>query len=156
MSNGVLGVDPSKVDSSPEFAVGTQATLPGGKVYEYVKATGSITQYHVVAIDEAGEVAAGYGYDSSAIPVRLGIAQAALTSGKYGWVARKGMGLTVKAITGSTADGKVYTSATAGAVGSSSSTQSLIQGLRLDAANASGSTANTACSAITELCSSCA
>lgn len=153
MTTQILGVSPSRVDTTREFALGTQAEQ-NGVLYEYVKATGAITQYHVVAISEDGEVAAGYAHDASSVPARIGIAQATLASGEYGWVARKGLSLTVKTVSGATADGKVYTSATAGAVASSSSSQSLIQGLRLNAAYASPG--NTACSALTELTAFCA
>jgi hypothetical protein len=65
----------------------------------------------------------------------LGVPQLALASGEYGWFARQG-GFSVKVLDSCAADVKLYTSATAGVLDDSSSTQSLIEGLRINAAAA--------------------
>ena len=132
---------------------GTETTDEEGRVLVYFKATGTIEQGAVVAVDKLGEASAGVTYASlgSAAPfsARLGIALAAMTTGQYGWALRKGVGQ-VYALPLCAANVPLYTSGTAGRVDDTSTTQNKIQGLRLDA-TVGATAALTACTAVSDL-----
>lgn len=97
--NTVIGINPTQVDTSPGFALGTvgQTHAGSGKVYKYV-------QYKegAAAVDGvAGEVAYYYTLDgyknnqvtsdlSDSIEIGAGVLQAVMSDGEYGWVQIKG------------------------------------------------------------------
>lgn len=98
-----------------------------GKEYVYIQANGAIAQYDVVAIDEAGQAApvtkalADDGY-------KIAIAQTAIADNEYGYVQVKGV-VALNVLANCAADVALYTSATAGSLDDTSTSQTKILGL---------------------------
>jgi hypothetical protein len=104
----------SSSDQGNQFKLGTRIFADDGQEYVYVHASGAITQYYWVGIDEDWEAAmltdamAQDGW-------MIGVAQVAFSDNDFGWVAVRGANLRGSAIyEASTADVQLFTSATAG------------------------------------------
>jgi len=102
----------------------------------YVQASGAITQYDCVAIDENFQAAAmtktlaDAGHD-------VGFAQVAFVDNDYGWVACDGANNSVRVAASCAADVSLYTTATAGVLDDTSASQTKIEGPVLVAAGTS-------------------
>lgn len=111
-----LMTDPTAVDSSQKFALGTRAIDKNGYEYIYLKGVASTVQYSPVVYDEDGTTCLA---DSSGTaPANEGpiaVAQAAVDStSEYGWYMINGK---TYVISGDVADnGQVYLTTTAGTV----------------------------------------
>jgi len=120
----IAGVNVTNVDDStnPLFALGTIVEGTNGTKFMYVKALSTVAQYDAVCIKASGSaVAAEYG----AVPitttnalesVRVGFAQTAIASSKYGWVALEGQDLRVKCLIACQPKVPLFTTATAGSL----------------------------------------
>lgn len=103
-----------------------------GKDYVYVQASGAIAQYDIVAIDEAGQAAkvtkalADDGY-------KIAVAQSAFADDEYGYVQVKGV-VSINVLANCAADVALYTSATAGSLDDTDTSQTKILGLVATAA----------------------
>lgn len=144
----IIGVRLDTLHTSPEFAVGTMVdTTDGGRAI-YVQASGAITRYNVVAIDEdytarsVTSALAGAGH-------RPGFAQVALADNDYGWVYLSGSNIKVRAASSCAADALLYVGTTglsAGVVDDASATGRVtLQGVVLVTANASSTTTALEC-----------
>ena len=106
-----------------ERALGTQNT-----VWVFVQASAAIAQYDAVGIDENFQAApltktmADDGWF-------IGFAQAAFDSGDYGWVAIAGSDIGVNVLVSCAADVPLYTTATAGKLDDTSTSQTKIDGI---------------------------
>jgi len=120
-TSGALGVDfderiagtGTSLNQSNQFALGTIERGADGTMWMYVHASGAITLYDCVAIDE--------NYEAAAITTALaqaghqvGFAQAAFSDNDFGWVAICGSNIRVRAAAACAPDILLYTSATAG------------------------------------------
>ena len=109
----ILGVDFTSTPTAKEFKLGTMAVGSDGTEWVYVQASGAITQYDAVAIDENFQAAAlttalnGAGH-------KLGFAQVAFVDNDYGWVATRGSNISVRVASSCAADARLYTTTTAG------------------------------------------
>lgn len=98
-----------------------------GKEYAYVQANGAIAQYDVVGIDEAGQAApltkamADDGW-------KIGVAQVAFADNEFGYVQIRGV-TTMNVLASCAADTVLYTSATAGSLDDTSTSQTKIAGI---------------------------
>jgi hypothetical protein len=143
-----FGFDPSTTLSADEqnqgkgFGVGSKATDDRGRVWQYVQASGAITQYDFVTIDEDFQAVAlakaavddGHG---------VGVAQAAFDDNDFGWVlVYSGYDGILGRVGGScAADVALYTSGTSGVLDDESTSQTKIDGIVVTAANTSTSAA---------------
>lgn len=119
-----------------------------GTEWVYVQASGAITQYDCVVIDEDGTAravtdtvaAAGDGH-------RVGVAQVAFADNEYGWVAIAGSDIKVRVGASCAADALLWTTATAGVLDDASASAASIRitGITVTtAATASGTQAEEA------------
>jgi len=139
-------LDSNVATADSNHAVGT--TVKGNNASEWLRvvAGSNIAQYDAVAVAFAG----------TAVPIThalaragntIGVAQNAITSGNYGWVAINGHSLRVNTLAAEAVGVSLYTTDTAGALAdaTASGSAALIMGLTL-VATASGTTAsNAAC-----------
>lgn len=137
----LIGYKLTEVGSTELFDLGKEIDTPNGNRYKYVQAGGTIAASDICLIEDTNVVTALTTTNAGSIPTWCGIAQAALTSGQYGWVLISGTG-TVNALASCATDVKLYTTATAGALDDAVTT--LISGIKLSATNG-GATAAVAC-----------
>ena len=148
------GIDVTKVDTRPEFQVGTVATVPisfsdvgsdgstakthyGFTTVRYVKAGAALTAASVYFIDvdnvagkQAGSASAVKHANATGKAIRLGIPIVAIASGSYGWVTVSDL-CKVAVLASCVQFVPLYTSGTDGAVDDASSSQTLIAGLHI-------------------------
>lgn len=156
MSN--LGANYLTVDTTQKFDLRASYYDESAEAeFVYVQASGTIAAFDAVKIDHDGTAAALTTTISGAEPTRVGVAQVGLSTGQFGWVFVRGggtgRGIKVNALTLCTADAKLYTTATAGAIDDTAT--DLIQGLVLVSTNAAGGTVATECHAVTYLTTNC-
>lgn len=139
----VVTQDLTDVETSPRHQTGMIVHGTDGGVYEYVYAGAAITQYDAVVINGCGTARPA----TTALAVsmkKIGVAQIAFACGEYGFVARQGYGLTCNLVANAGATAQLYTTATAGALGTTLVTAALVAGaLSVTAASAGGTTAAT-------------
>lgn len=137
----LAGVNLTNVSTTAEFPLGTQVHGTNASVWEYVQAgTAAVSQYDAVAINGSGNAQAC----TTAIAAthrKVGFAQVAIACGSYGWVARQGVGLTVKLAASAAAGAQLYTTATAGTLDSTKVTAGGLVGVfAISAASGGGVT----------------
>lgn len=115
-----------------------------GKEYIYCVAGEALTQYDFVVITPVTFSAVQLTKTDADKNYDIGVTAIAVTSAYYFWAQVYGDASNL-CITGTLADSPVYTSATAGAAGTTATSQTAIQGLVFTVANSSGSTAARAC-----------
>lgn len=138
-----IGANITLPTTSAEFALGQLGEGADATRWVYVQASGAITQYNAVAIDEdytarsVTSALAGAGH-------RPGFAQVAFADNEYGWVALSGSNIKVRAASSCAADCLLYVGTTglsAGVVDDASLTGRVtLQGVVLVSANASSTT----------------
>lgn len=143
------GVNLTNVGDTAEFPVGTLVEGTNASIWEYVRATdGAVTQYQAVCINGSGTAIPATTTHAGTLK-KVGFAQVAIGSGQYGWVARMGYGLTVKAAASAAAGALIYTTATAGTVDSTAVTAACIMGTTLIVASSGGGVSNVTMTAAT-------
>ncbi len=113
MNENLTGVDVSVTETSPTFALGTNVAKDG-KVYTYVQASGALSQYDAVIIDEAGQaVTASLTTSASAFGDRVGVIAVDFADNDYGWAQVYGVA-TVNVLANCAANAVLNTTGTAG------------------------------------------
>lgn len=113
ISSVIGGSQTTTTDSTKKFGEGDRATGSSGTVWVYVQASGAITQYDWVAIDENFQAAAGT--DALAgVGHMIGFAQVAFADNEWGWVAIEGSDIKVRAAPSCVADGNLWSFTTSG------------------------------------------
>lgn len=125
---GDLTAGNSGYDNPPQ-APGTEAFGVNGIQYVYVLAATVINVNEVVCIDQGFNASEATTALASTGEYRPGFAQVAIPSGSYGWVALNGSGILVSMAASCTKDLPLYTSATAGVMAVTSSSQTLLAGV---------------------------
>jgi hypothetical protein len=144
--SGMLNVDLDEdvTTANSNFAVGT--TVKGNNASEWLRvvAGATIGDYDCVAVAQAG-TATPITHALARAGLTIGVAQNAITSGQYGWVAINGHSLRVSTLAAEAVGVSLYTTDTAGhlADATASGSAALIMGLTL-VATASGTTASSA------------
>lgn len=140
ITSGVIGTKLTATHTSPEFQVGSRFVGTDGTEWVYVQASGAITQYDYVTIDEDFTAVAGTkaGVDDGHM---IGFAQIAFATTEYGWVACKGTGISVRVLGSCNGDVALYTTSTAGKLDDSSTSQTKIDGIVAVSTNATATTA---------------
>lgn len=144
-----IGVVLNDVDTSPQFDLGARTSGEDGLVFTYVKAAEALALSDGLCISPAGlaskvtKALVDKGYQVGCVPAMISeLTSIAVDS--YFWACISGV-QSVNCITGSTASvSPVYTTATAGAFGTASGSQSLVRGIVFSATNSSGATASRA------------
>lgn len=119
-------------------AVNTPGHLIGQTIFDdqvgarwmYVKASAAITQYAVVGINSVGSAVMLTSTLAATGAYKIGMAQVALSSAFYGWVQIYGP-TTALVLTGAAVAVPLYTTASAGYLGSASASQTEIRGVTL-------------------------
>jgi hypothetical protein len=140
VTSPTLGVDFTATPTSADFALGTKVQGSDGTEWVYVQASGAITQYQFVGIDENFQAAAltkAMADDGWAV----GAAQSAFADDDYGWVAIGGSNVSGNLLTLCAADVALYTSGTAGALDDTASSQTKIDGIVAVTGGVTGTTA---------------
>ncbi len=139
----LVGSNIGSPSADATFSLGTEMLGTGNSNWVYGQAASAISQYRAVCIDQNGQaknltktlVDAGN---------TVAIAQAAFASGEYGWFCRQGFDLSanikVRVLASCAAGASLYTSATAGALDDSSTSQTEIIGIVIVTAASSSAT----------------
>lgn len=138
MATGFVGANTSGVYGTPSAAPADVGQLAGlndrvetydGKRWVFVSASTSVTSYQVVAIDSQGYAQA----ITSALAQagnRVGVAQNNISSGSYGWVQTFGP-CSVAVLSTCSSNTVLYTSATAGSLDDTATSQIKIAGITI-------------------------
>jgi len=126
-TSGVLGVDFTLTPTTAEFDLGTCVMGTDGTKWVYVQASGAITQYDAVGIDENYQAAALTKALADA-GHQVGYAQVAFADNDYGWIACAGSNVSVRVAASCAADVALYTTATAGVLDDTSASQTKLLG----------------------------
>lgn len=110
------------------FGANDVMTTHDGKQYRYVLSTDTIAAYDVCAVTSAG--VASRCTSANVLGGLVGVAQATLSSGYYGWVQTLGQ-TTVNCLSTCSAGVALYTSATAGSLDDTATSQTKIGGLTI-------------------------
>lgn len=127
-TSGRLGVLYTNTPTTAEFKLGQTDVGEDGTCWVYVQASGALTQYDYVTIDENYQAAAGTAA-ALADGHAVGFAQSAFADDDYGWVAIKGSNIKARLAAACAADVPLYTSATAGVLDDASSGQTKVDGV---------------------------
>lgn len=120
LTNGVIGADLTAVTETQQFTLGNRHTGSDGTVWVHVQASGAITQYDAVGIDENFQAAAltdalaGAGH-------MIGFAQSAFTDNYYGWVAVEGTNIQCRVAASCVQDTQMWSFTVAGVLDDASS-----------------------------------
>ncbi|MGI9383869.1 MAG: hypothetical protein ACR2PO_12010 [Methyloligellaceae bacterium] len=124
-------------DEGNEFPLGTRVMTADAGEYIFVHASGAITQYDAVGIDENFEAAAltkAIADDGHIV----GFAQVAFADNDFGWVAHRGSNISVRLAASCAADVTLYTTATAGVLDDTAASQTAVNGVVAVAAASAG------------------
>jgi hypothetical protein len=123
-----IGVSETLRTTTANSSLLTKGETPG-KHWVYVQANGAIAQYDVVAVDETGQAATITKALADA-STKVGVASAAFADNEYGWAQIYG-NCTLNVLASCAADAILYTSATAGSLDDTSTSQTKIDGILL-------------------------
>lgn len=122
----IQGLDPTKVSSTAEFAVGTIGMDYSGKIYKYVQydtgagsvaaVAGQVAYYYAVSGTSAGQTTIVTSDLTDTAGIGAGVLQSAPTDGQYCWIQIKGPATLSIALTAG-GDGAQLTPTGAGADG---------------------------------------
>jgi len=124
----LLGVNISATYTSAEAAalgipLGTLVTAQHGQIYEFVKALSTVAQYDCVAFLADSSTSNAFiqqvapaDTTNGALSYKVGIAQVAIASGEYGYVAINGSQLQVKVLVACQPAVPLFLTATAGSL----------------------------------------
>ena len=140
-TQSAVGIDfDGGTESTASQALGTRMVANDASEWLYVTAGSAIAQYDVVAVTEA----------YSAVPITKALvdtgelvasAPEAISSGEYGWVQMGGV-CTINVLASCAADTILYSSATAGSLDDTATSQTRVDGIKLTTAR--GGTAGSA------------
>ena len=116
ITSGTIGANLDTTSTTPLFALGERYSGTDGTEWVYVQASGAITQYFSVGIDEdfQATVLADAGGAASHL---WGAAQVAFADNEYGWIPVKGTNFRVRVAASTSADAKLYTTGSGGTAG---------------------------------------
>lgn len=129
-TSGVLSAKFGDVHTDAKFKLGTVACGNGGTEWIYVQSTSAVTQYHCVSIDKDHKIRPITKALADVNP-RVGFAQVAFAADEYGWVAMRGSDTNLKVLVKAACADFVdlYTSASAGVLDDTSTSQTKIVGV---------------------------
>lgn len=109
----LAGTNTADTSTTKEHALGTVATGTDGTEWVYCQASGAVTIYQAVGINEDYDC---YALTSTlaAQSDKIGFAQVAIPASSYGWVATRGSNIKVRTKASAVADTQLWTTASAG------------------------------------------
>lgn len=135
ITSGIIGVSLTTTTAGTttdgadaKFTLGQRASGSDNTEWVYVQASGAITQYDAVGIDENFQAAAL----TTAIADdgwQIGFAQVAFADNEFGWVCSRGANISARVAASCAADVALYTTATAGVLDDASTSQTKIDGV---------------------------
>jgi hypothetical protein len=144
--SGSLGVKLGETHDAPQFAPGTTVKGNNASEWLYVLAGANIAQHACVAVEFAG-TASPVTHALARAGHTIGVAQNAIASADYGWVAINGHSLRVNTLAAEGVGLTLYTTDTAGTLAdaTASGSAATILGLTLVATASGASASNAAC-----------
>ncbi len=148
-SGGIEGSRLNDVNDTQEAQLGSRVFGANGQVFVYVKAAETLALTDALCINPADftvnkltKALVDAGRLVASVPVLISQVTSITTTNPYFWACVAGV-TDVNCITGSTASvSAVYTTGTAGALGTASGSQTQIRGVVFTATNSSGATAS--------------
>lgn len=127
-TSGVIGVNLTRYDSTPQLNPGTIVNLDDGGQAMYVKAsTSALSTYAAVAITQNG-IATMLTTTNGATTPRVGFAQTSIATSNYGWVQLGGQ-MRVNVAANCASSVPLFTTSTAGVLDDATVTAGYIMGL---------------------------
>lgn len=117
---GMVGVDLNNQSTTQLFALGTHVLGTQNSEWVYINAATSVSGLSAVAINAAGTGGMASGGDLTA-GRQLALAQTSISAQAFGWVAIRGLGLTVATTGSSSATSSVFLAASGTPTGTLSS-----------------------------------
>ncbi len=125
----VAGTGYTAYNDYPPFKAGQTTTGTDGTTWVYCKYAAAATQYDWIAIDELFNAASGTKALADA-SFQVGWTQVAITAANsYAWVAMNGTAISGRILAASTSDSPLWTTTTAGVLGTTSASQTKIGGV---------------------------
>ncbi|TAH36538.1 MAG: hypothetical protein EYC62_02525 [Alphaproteobacteria bacterium] len=124
----IIGLDPTDRSATPLHKAGSVGMDSTGAEYIYVQAGATINSGDCVAVDSSFSAQAITKTLADTLPI-VGFAQAAFTSGNWGWVARRGVGVRGNMLANTTVNVPLYTTGTAGHLSHVSTSQTMVHGV---------------------------
>lgn len=140
-TNPIAGANLNVTTAAAQFAVGTKCSGSQDTEWVYVEANGAISAGDIVEITASGTATRATTAGPRTGVTELAAAQNAFATGEFGWVARRGYGLTI-AVSSTTQPGVLYIATTSGKL-SNTSASSTIAGILINNASATATTATT-------------
>ena len=140
ITNGTIGRKLTDTETTPADTVGNVVSTTDGQ-WMFVRAAEAITQYDYVCVDETNHARRGTkgGVDDGHI---IATAQNAIAASAYGYVKLTGSDGNVRVRASCAADVPLYTTASAGILDDTSTTQTKVDGIVIVAAQTSASAGN--------------
>ena len=124
----IIGIDSTDRASTAQHRAGSIGMDSGGVEYIYVVAGGTIAVGDCVSVDSNFSALAITKALADSMPI-VAFAQSAFTSGQWGWVARRGVGIRGNMLASTTVNAPLYTTATAGYLSHVATSQTMIHGV---------------------------
>ena len=124
----IIGLDPTDRSATPVHRAGSVGMDVAGIEYLYVQAGATINNGDCVAVDSNSSAQSVTKTLADTLP-SIGFAQAAFTSGQWGWVARRGVGVRGNMLANTTVNVPLYTTATAGFLSHVATSQTMVHGV---------------------------
>lgn len=140
-STPISGVSLNSTNSAALVAVGTKVNAQQDSEWVYVEANGAISVGDVCEISASGTATRATTAGPRTSVTELGVAQNAFATGEFGWLARRGYGMTI-AVSATTQPGTIYVATTSGKL-SNTSASSTIVGILINNASATATTTTT-------------
>lgn len=141
LSNPIAGANLNATTVDAQFTLGVNAMGSQDTQWVYVQANGAISVGDIVEVNATGTASRATTAGPRTSVTELAAAQNAFADAEYGWVARKGYGLTV-AISATVQPGTLYIATTSGKL-SNTSASSTIVGILINNGSATATTTTT-------------
>lgn len=135
------GVNLDTPGTDQRFPLGTKVLGSQDSEWVYVEASGAVSAGDICEISASGTATRATTAGPRTSVTELGVAQAAFATGEFGWIARRGYGMTV-AVSATTQPGVIYIATTSGKL-SNTSASSTIAGILINNASATATTTTT-------------
>lgn len=141
LTTPLAGANLNGTTSAAQFSVGTKVLGSQDTEWVYVEANGAISAGDICEISASGTATRATTAGPRTSVTELGCAQNAFATGEFGWVARRGYGLTI-AISATVQPGVLYIATTSGKL-SNTSASSTIAGIIINNGSATATTTTT-------------
>jgi len=141
VTNPIAGANLNVSTATQQFSLGANCKGTQDTDWVYVQANGAISVGDIVEISATGTATRATTAGPRTSVTELGAAQNAFADTEFGWIARKGYGLTV-AVSATVQPGVLYIATTSGKL-SNTSASSTIAGILLNNASATATTTTT-------------